>query len=178
MEARVCGSNMQYTTEDGITDLRQNHHSQPTSPSIFILEVNARCPGVAGVYPTAYTYGVDFAALWLLSATGDSRRLRALSQSFLNGPQLWCDLVPITVTRGGTLDSDDIMEELRQRRPDLMVHVSSTTCFYRRGDIVPEPCVTNLAGIITEFVCFSRKCRGDLLYIVNQIRQEVRIRWK
>jgi hypothetical protein len=178
VEARVCGSNMQYTVEDGITDLRQNHHSQATSPSVFILEVNARCPGVAGVYPTAYTYGVDLATLWLLSATGDSRRLRALSQSFLNGPQCWCDLVPITVTRGGTLDSDDIMEELRQRRPDLMEHVSTTTCFYQRGDIVPEPSVTNLAGIIVEFVCFSRKSRADLLYIVNQIRQEVRIRWK
>ena len=178
VEARVCGSNMQYTVEDGITDLREHHHSQPTSPSIFLLEVNARCPGVAGVYPTAYTYGVDFAALWLLSATGDSRRLRALSQPFLNGPQFWCDLVPITVTRGGTLDSDDIMEELRQRRPDLMAHVSSTTCFYQRGDIVPEPSVTNLAGIIAEFVCFSRNSRRDLLYIVNKIRQEVRIRWK
>jgi len=101
-----------------------------------------------------------------------------LSQPFQNGPQLWCDLVPITVTRGGTLDSDDIMEELRQRRPDLMAHVSSTTNFYRRGDIVPEPSVTNLAGIIVEFVCFSRKSRGNLLYIVNQIRQEVCIRWK
>jgi len=178
VEARVCGSNMQYTVENGITDLRPNHHSQPTSPSIFILEVNARCPGAAGVHPTAYTYGVDFAALWLLSATGDSRRLRSLSQSFLNGPQLWCDLVPITVTRGGILDSDDIMEELRQRRPDLMVHVSSSTCFYRRGSIVPEPSVTNLAGIITEFVCFSRKSRGDLLDIANQIRQEVCIQWK
>jgi hypothetical protein len=178
VEARVCGSNMKYTMEDGITDLRQKDHSQPTSPSVFILEVNARCPGVAGVYPTAYTYGVDFAALWLLSAIGDSRRLRALSQSFLNGPQFWCDLVPITVTRGGTLDSDDIMEELRQRRPDLMAHVSSTTRFYRRGDIVPEPSVTNLAGILVEFVCSSRKSRADLLYIVNQIRQEVRIRWK
>ena len=178
VEARVCASNMQYTVEDGITDLRQNHHSRLASPSLFILEVNARCPGVAGVYPTAYTYGVDFAALWLLSATGDSRRLRALSHSFLNGPQLWCDLVPITVTRGGTLDSDDIIDELRQRRPDLTEHVSNTTCFYRRGDIVPEPSVTNLTGIIAEFVCFSRKSRGDLLCIVNQIRQEVRIRWK
>lgn len=178
VEARVCGSNMQYAVEDGITDLQKRHHAQSTSPSIFLLEVNARCPGVAGVHPTAYTYGVDFAALWLLSATGDSQRLRALSRPFLNGPQVWCDLVPITVTCGGTLDSDDIMEELRQRRPDLMVHVSSTTCFYRRGDIVPKPSVTNLAGIIAEFVCFSRKSRGDLLYIVNQIRQEVRICWK
>src|ERR1700691_5885198 len=33
VEARVCGSNMQYIVEDGITDLRQNHHSRPTSPS-------------------------------------------------------------------------------------------------------------------------------------------------
>jgi hypothetical protein len=102
-------------------------------PQVIYLEVNARCPGEAGVYPTAYTYGVDFAALYLLSATKDSRRLRALSQPFLDGPQLWCDLVPITVTRGGTLDSDDIIDELRQRRPDLTVHISNTTCFYRRG---------------------------------------------
>jgi formate-dependent phosphoribosylglycinamide formyltransferase (GAR transformylase) len=178
VEARVCGSNMRYTIEDDFTDLRHVHHPQPTSSSLFILEVNARCPGVAGVYPTAYTYGVDFAALWLLSATGDSQRLRALSRPFLNGPQFWCDLVPITVTRGGTLDSDDIMEELRQRRPDLMAHVSSTTCFYRRGDVVPEPSVTNLAGIIVEFVCFSGESRENLLYLVNQIRQEVRINWK
>ena len=178
VEARVCGSNMQYAEEDGIIDLRQKTHSQSISPSIFILEVNARCPGVAGVYPTTCTYGVDFAALWLLSATGDAWRLRALSQSFTDCALVWCDLVPITVTRGGTLDCDDIMEELRQRRPDLVEHVSSTTSFYKRGDIIPEPSVTNLAGIIVEFVCFSRKSREELLYIVNQIRQEVRIRWK
>jgi formate-dependent phosphoribosylglycinamide formyltransferase (GAR transformylase) len=178
VEGRLCGSIMQYTTEDGITDLRLKDQSKSATPSVFILEVNARCPGVAGVHPTAYTYGVDLAALWLLTAVRDTQRLRALSRGFLNGPELWCDLVPITVTRGGTLESDDIMEELGQRRPDLMAQVSSTTIFYRRGDVIPEPSLTNLSGIIVEFVAFSRKSRGDLLEIVKQIREEVRIDWK
>jgi len=178
VEARVCDSNFQYAEEDGLVDLRRKNNFQPISPSIFILEVNARCPGVAGVWPTTCTYGVDLAALWLLAATGDSQRLRALSHSFTGGAQVWCDLVPITVTRGGTLNSDDIMEELRQRRPDLLEHVSSTSCFYKRGDVIPEPSITNLVGIIVEFVCFSRKSREELLSIVNQIRQEVRISWK
>jgi formate-dependent phosphoribosylglycinamide formyltransferase (GAR transformylase) len=178
VEGRICGSSMEYKTQDGIIDLHSKQLSQAKPPSVFILEVNARCPGVAGVPPTAYTYGVDLAALWLLTAVRDSQRLRALSRSFLNGAELWCDLVPITVTRGGTLESDDIMEELRQRRPDLMATVFTTTIFYRYGDVVPEPSVTNLSGIIAEFVCFSRKSRADLLGIVKQIREEVRIRWR
>jgi formate-dependent phosphoribosylglycinamide formyltransferase (GAR transformylase) len=178
VEGRLCESSMQYTTEDGITDLRTRNQSKSRTPSVFILEVNARCPGVAGVHPTAYTYGVDLAALWLLTAVRDTQRLRALSRSFPNGPKVWCDLVPITVTRGGTLKSDDIMEELGQRRPDLMTHVSSTTIFHRRGDVVPEPSVANLSGIIVEFVAFSRKSRADLLHIVKQIREELRIEWK
>jgi hypothetical protein len=48
LEARIKNSEMQYTIEDGIIDLRPRKTPLPGDPSAFLLEINQRVPGHGG----------------------------------------------------------------------------------------------------------------------------------
>ncbi|KAI1119806.1 hypothetical protein F5Y10DRAFT_259598 [Nemania abortiva] len=63
VEARVKNSSMRYKQTDGILDLVATPGAVIEKPDAFLIEVNARPPGLAVVYSTLYTYGVDYCAL-------------------------------------------------------------------------------------------------------------------
>ncbi|EFE29623.1 uncharacterized protein ARB_03518 [Trichophyton benhamiae CBS 112371] len=91
VEARVRNSSMGYIQTDGILDLADVVHSAAAKdqPDVFLIEVNARPPGLQCVFATTYTYGVDFYGLQFLRALEDRERFRALSKPFSCHAQYW-----------------------------------------------------------------------------------------
>lgn len=174
VEARVRNSSMHYVTDaNGITDLVPLSHAPSEPPSVFLLEVNIRPPAYLGLMTAAYTYGVDYFALFALRAIGDATRFKILSQPFLRGPQHTSSLIIISPDRGGILASGDPGVELKVRRPDLMERIPLYREVYAKGDIIPPPDGPMMAYISCVMV-ISRKGREDLLQTVQEVRRE----WK
>ncbi|GBF62883.1 fumipyrrole biosynthesis protein C [Trichophyton mentagrophytes] len=92
VEARVRNSSMRYIQTDGILDLADAAPStaEKAKPDVFLIEVNARPPGLQCVFATTYTYGVDFYGLQFLRAPEDRERFMALSRAFSCHAQYWC----------------------------------------------------------------------------------------
>ncbi|KAI4209021.1 MAG: hypothetical protein LQ349_009584, partial [Xanthoria aureola] len=125
VEARVENSTMEYRRNlDGCFDLESKADTdRPTAePKAVLIEINPRLPGSMVKAAVLRTYGVDYDALSLLLAIGDKERAVALSQPFRAGPQYWSSALFISTDRGGKLVSGDMVQELRQRRPDLASH--------------------------------------------------------
>ena len=171
VEARIRNSRMKYQSIDGTLDLHDG--IKMGKPSVFLLEVNARCPNMVCTYATAKTYGVNYYTMHLLLATKDSVRLKALSQPYSKGPQYNCEIAMVPVTRGGCFASEDPCQELKERCPELMANVSKSGCLFKRGDIVPDPS----SGVLTWiafFLVFSRISRKDVLEKAEHIRSQFR----
>ena len=111
-------------------------------------------------------YGVDYVGLGLLFPLNDKEWARALSRPFVNGPQFWCEIVFIPVERGGTFDSSDVYDELKQRRPDLAQNISKSVCFFKKGEAVPLPNSGHNAWV-AYFIVFSRVGRAHVLDIAE-----------
>ncbi|KAK2028128.1 hypothetical protein LX32DRAFT_409070 [Colletotrichum zoysiae] len=177
VEARVRNSSMRYAERpDGDHELVERSASaDPPAgpPSVFLIEVNARPPGYIGLMTIAYTYGVDYYALWGLNAVGDAARFRAMARPFLDGPQYTSALVLVMPDRGGTLVSEDPAPALRRCRPDLMESVPLCREVFSKGDQVPDP--TGPWNTFTSCIMvISRSGREELLRTVKMIREE----WK
>ena len=174
VEARIQNSRMRYQSIDGTLDLHdQVEMKLMGKPSVFLLEVNARCPNMMCTYATAKTYGVNYYTMHLLLAVKDSERLRALSQPYSKGPQYNCEIAMVPVTKGGRFASEDPCQELEERCPELMANVSKSGCLFKRGDIVPDPS----SGVLTWiafFLVFSRISRKDVLEKAEHIRSQFR----
>lgn len=174
VEARIQNSRMRYQYVNGTLDLHDRMEMRLMGkPSVFLLEVNARCPNMVCTYATAKTYGVNYYAMHLLLAMKDNERLRALSQPYSNGPQYNCEIAMVPVTKGGRFASEDPCQELEERCPALMANVSKSGCLFKRGDIVPDPS----SGILTWiafFLVFSRISREDVLEKAEHIRSQFR----
>ncbi|KAF1826796.1 uncharacterized protein K489DRAFT_297716, partial [Dissoconium aciculare CBS 342.82] len=86
-EARVRDSTVQYAPlagSEAMLDLQPVPVS-PTEPSsTFLLEVNARCPGLMSASATLLTSGVDFWSLQLLAAVGEWERFQQCAQRFVD----------------------------------------------------------------------------------------------
>lgn len=174
LEARVKDSEMAYVVQDGITDLEfRRDTSKLTTPSSWLIEINPRPPGKMATDAVESTYGIDYVSLGLLFSLNDKERIRALSHPFIQGSQYWCQAIFIPTEKGGVFDSDDVCDELQQRRPDLAQYVSISACLFRRGELVPSP-MTGITAWIAYFTVFSRVGRGHLLEISESIRQEIR----
>ena len=175
VEARVQNSNMQYGTCDGVLDLQTAAASSPVTkaPKSFLIEVNPRLPGQMCCTAAHCTYGVSYAALHVLIAIGDKERTAAFSQPFCAGPQYWSNAVFIIPDKGGILSSDDIGDELKERRPDLWRSVSSYYCYFEKGQRVPDPTADEEIWLAW-FVLHSRVGRRDLLEISERVKAEVR----
>ena len=141
LEARVKDSKMGYIDRDGRLELasKQVEPGKAHPPSTWLIEINARPPGIAAAETVRTTYGVDYVGLGLLAALEDHERMKALSHPFIQGPQYWSHAVFIMVQRGGIFDSGNVCDELIHRRPDLAQHISSSGCLWRRGEVVPAP---------------------------------------
>ena len=172
LEARIKASAMEYVVKDGITDLEYRTNPSKAVPSSWLIEINPRPPGIQASDAVESTYGVDYVGLGLLFPLNDMKRAKALSQPFANGPQYWCEMVFIPVERGGTFDSDNVCDELEERRPDLAQHMSKRVCFFKKGEAVPSPSSGHNAWV-AYFNVFSRISRADVLEIAESIRHEV-----
>jgi hypothetical protein len=172
LEARVKDSEMAYVVQDGILDLDYRRGpSIAATPSTWLIEINARPPGVIGSEPAEGTYGVDYVGLGFLFGLNDRERIKALSHPFIQGPQYWSQTVLIPVDRGGVFDSDNVCDELLQRKPDLAQYIAHSMCYWKRGDIVPS---ITFSAWVAHFVVFSRVGRRHLLEVSETIREEVR----
>ncbi|KAI7971146.1 hypothetical protein EIK77_002346 [Talaromyces pinophilus] len=174
VEARVENSSMEYATQNNILDLvERTTPAKDKPPSSWLIEVNARPPGIQESEAIRYTYGVDYFGLALLFGLNSRQRVKQLSVPFLQGPQYWCEMVFIPVDKGGVFHSADVCKELFDRHPDLALHVSKSFCFLHHGDTVPDP-GTGVNAWVAYFNVFSRESRAHVLEIADRVRQEVR----
>ena len=78
LEARITNSSMAYTSANGV-DLRPHGKHLAKAPTVTLLEINQRAPGIMAQYMTAFKSGVDWTALHLLAALKDTVRFTALA---------------------------------------------------------------------------------------------------
>ncbi|KAI1027290.1 hypothetical protein LB504_008112 [Fusarium proliferatum] len=78
VEARVQNSSMRYQEIDGIVDLADTDNPSPSDPEVYLIEVNARPPGLDCAFSTLHAYGVDLCALQLLQCLRDGDRFKAM----------------------------------------------------------------------------------------------------
>ncbi|KAJ7179756.1 ATP-grasp domain-containing protein [Mycena filopes] len=179
VEGRVKDSAMEFRADaSGIVDLRPRLDPRPPTqtPACFLVEINARIPGLGCAMSTLHTYGVDFYAAHLLACLRDARRLRLVSTPFAfnpDGAQYHCEVVFIQPRRGGRVASPDPCGELLRRRPDLGAHVSRCACCYALGGVVPDP-ATGVCLLLAYFLVYSRRARQEVREVAEMIRAEFR----
>ncbi|KAJ7692894.1 ATP-grasp domain-containing protein [Mycena rosella] len=179
VEGRVKDSTMEFRADaSGIVDLRLRVVSRTSPPSCFLVEINARIPGLGCAMSTIHSYGVDFYAAHLLSCLRDSARLRLVASPFHfpgrpDGSQYWCEVVFIQPDRGGQFNSEDPCGELLQRHPALAANVSRQLCCYAKGEIIPDP-ATGVCLLLAYFLAYSRKSRQHVREVSEMIRAEFR----
>ncbi|KAJ7604809.1 hypothetical protein DFH06DRAFT_1349072 [Mycena polygramma] len=177
VEGRVKDSSMEFRVDDGgVVDLRPRVVPRKNSPSCFLVEINARIPGLGCAMSTMHTYGVDFYAAHLLSCLRDAERLRLVTSAFAfpqrsDGSQYWCEVVFIQPERGGRFATEDPCGDLLRRHPDLQASVSRHLCCYAQGDIIPDP-KTGVCLLLAYFLAYSRKSREHVRQVSERIRAE------
>jgi hypothetical protein len=171
LEARIKNSEMQYTIEDGILDLRPRETPLSGDPSAFLLEINQRVPGHGGSWGTALAYGIDYPALYMLCALGERDRFRTLAVPFASGARLWVDSIFINTDAAGIFEGGDAGEELKAKRPDLMEHVHYHNTYYEKGEEV-----TDVPARVALFMVTSQESRKELLEIAQQVRDNVEVK--
>ncbi|KAH9999762.1 glutathione synthetase ATP-binding domain-like protein [Xylariaceae sp. FL0662B] len=178
VEARVDKSSVEYRSIDGIMDLRPVDGAVARAPVPWIIEINPRPPGLTASRIVESVYGIDYSGVALLLAINDDARVKALSRPFLNGAQYTGVMVLIGAdfdehTCEGIFDSDDICEELLNRRPDLARNINRYGCLAKKGQRVPHSS-SGTNTFIAYFNVFSTKSRQDALEIATEVRGEVR----
>ncbi|KAJ7118014.1 ATP-grasp domain-containing protein [Mycena crocata] len=180
VEGRVKDSTMEFRAdESGIVDLRPRRVLRTGSPpSCFLVEINARIPGLGCAMSTVHTYGVDFYSAHLLACLRDAQRLRLVASAFdfprrPDGSQYWCEVVFIQPDRGGLFDTEDPCGELLTRHPKLTTNVSRHLCCYKKGDVVPDP-ATGVCLLLAYFLAYSRESRQHVREVSEMIRAEFR----
>ncbi|KAL7931303.1 hypothetical protein V8C35DRAFT_310052 [Trichoderma chlorosporum] len=167
LEARVRNSSMQYKNKDGITDLCHTNSTEKGDLSVFLIEVNARPPGLEPAFATAHIYGVDYYALQLLVSIRDKERFAALSQDFRGHAQYHCDIFYVPLTQKNFYVPKDYYAQVVQRLPDLSSSVSYV------GVYDPGKTVSPISGIgvVAFFFIFSRQTRREVLEMRNRIQE-------
>ncbi|KAL8847175.1 MAG: hypothetical protein Q9221_007776 [Calogaya cf. arnoldii] len=119
------------------------------------------------------TYGVNQDSPSLLLAIGDQERATMLSQAFKTVFQYQSTALFISAGKGGKLVSGDMVDELRQRRPDVATNVIDSMSFYKKGEVMPEPTADNLSAVAWALVV-GRQGRRNVLEMAESVREEVR----
>lgn len=168
LECRIRNSNMRYTVENGILDMRPHGVSLSGKPMPFLLEINQRPPGNGGLQGAAHCYGIDYTALHMLAALGETERFRALSQPFKGGALYCVDSLFINADRAGIYDGEDLREWLKWKRPDLLSEIPYSITYYEKGEkVVSDP------PRIALFCIRSTKGREHVLKVADSIRKIV-----
>lgn len=182
LEGRINNSSFEYRVKGGVLDLGPRENPAKNLATPWLIEINPRPPGLKGAEIIESVYGVDYWSLSLLIGVLDKPRVKALSQPFLQGPQYTCSLVMIqpeydASSCQGFFDSDDICVDLMNRRPDLARQIGRYGCFVKRGQKVPHP-DSGTHKFLAFFMVFSRQGRVQALQLAEEVRKEVRYRFK
>ena len=182
LEARIRNSGMHYISGiEGLEDLQFRQDTPLEQPSIFLVEINARLPGYQEYFASEYMYGVDYYALYMLSALhiataepgSEKERITSLSRPFSHRNQYWCQMIFIPSDKGGIWSSGDACEELFIRVPELKKHVLKYRCLFQKNQLVPDP-ETGLGPFLAYFIVRSRVSREHLLGVAKVVRSEFR----
>ncbi|ORY06125.1 ATP-grasp domain-domain-containing protein [Clohesyomyces aquaticus] len=180
-EARMQDSSVEWKAIDsGMYELQHSFKPAAAPPSVWVIEVNPRPPGMKATGIVETTYGVDYWALTMLMALRDSTRVHSLSQQFRNGAQYHADMVFFSATfddsKEGIWKSGDVTTELLERKPELAKNVSRSMTFIKNGDKVPKPS-SGVNTFVAYMNIFSRKSRREVLEIAKALRQEIQIEY-
>ncbi|TPX20297.1 hypothetical protein DIZ76_016185 [Coccidioides immitis] len=167
LEARVQNSSMRYKETNGVLDLADADSTTESKPDVFLIEVNARPPGLQSVFATTYTYGVDYCALQFLRALEDGERFKALSKSFSCQAQYWCELVMIPIHREKIVVPDDFCEKVIEQLPEIGPYMSRAECIVSAKVVSP----VGGTGFIGYFLLYSRTSRRHLLEMGGRIKE-------
>ncbi|KAK8011570.1 hypothetical protein PG990_010535 [Apiospora arundinis] len=173
VEGRIQNSSRQYKEMDGVLDLAEvigEGKGPDHQPWSFLIEVNARPPGLDCVFSTLDTYGVDMCALHYLAALGADERERfaALSTPFSRGAQYWCGNSQVPIHRDNILVPIGFLDEVLQRLPDVAPHVSRAELFTQPGTTISP---RGGAGFVAYFMLFSRKNRKHVLEMSLRVQE-------
>lgn len=150
-----------------------NTNKDAAAPTVFILEVNPRPPGMRTSTAAAHTYGVSYRSLALLHALADHDRLRALALPFRGGPQYHMQILFLAAAKGGVYNSGDICAAVFDYEPSLRDHVVQCTSFLRNGQDVPHPRQGRTSGM-AYFLVVSRASRREARCVSERIQRLVR----
>lgn len=173
VEARIKNSSQHYAMgEDGILDLRHITSHSNSVAEVFLLEVNARCPGREALSAVAHCYGIDYCMMQLLLAVDDSPRAIALCKPFLHGCQYQgCEAVYVPAGAGGIFKHGDLKDELLKGQPDLANDIVEHHTLFQKGDVISGPETGKLRWAAT-FIVASRESRQDALMAGERVQRE------
>ncbi|KAF7875104.1 hypothetical protein EAF04_002276 [Stromatinia cepivora] len=172
VEARVHNSTYDFVLgKDGVLDLGAKPgigDTKSATPTVFILEVNPRPPGMRTHAAVARAYGVSYRSVALLTAVGDHERLRALTVPFVGGAQYHMQVLFIAAQKGGVYQSGDICSTILEREPHLRSHIMQCMGFLHNGQEVPDPRVRT-SGIACFWIA-SREGRREARLVSERIQ--------
>jgi biotin carboxylase len=180
VEARMRNSLLRYqdTYGDGILDLALDVSGAPGpnhTPSVFLVEVNARPPGTGGTWATLFAYGVDQGALHFLRAVNDRERFVVLSQPYSfpegssgdgGGAQFWSAQCLIPIHCDNILVPDDLWERVYKALPEVEPYVNRAEMYAHVGTVVSTQ---RSIGWIGYVLLYSRISRRHLLDMYHQL---------
>ncbi|KAK8084393.1 hypothetical protein PG997_005664 [Apiospora hydei] len=118
-------------SKDDLVDLVPQPTLPEQDPSVLLLTIKPRPPGLGGVHSGRIAHGVDYQALHLLFALGEKERFRALARPFRFAggmAPLWVNCVFINVEAGRVYvggGGDVVLDMIRNRSPLLRSAVYS-----------------------------------------------------
>ncbi|KAK8129166.1 hypothetical protein PG999_001546 [Apiospora kogelbergensis] len=173
VEGRIQNSSRQYKRIGSVLDLAEviGGGKEPAhQPWTFLIEVNARPPGLDCVFSTLDTYGVDMCALHYLAALGvdERERFAALSIPFSHGAQYWCGNSQVPIHRDNIFVPFGFIDEVLKRLPDVAPHVSRAELFTQPGAVISP---RGGAGFVAYFMLFSRKGRKHVLEMSLHVQE-------
>jgi biotin carboxylase len=169
LEARITNSSMAYTSANGV-DLQPHGKHITKPPTVTLLEINQRAPGIMAQDMTAFRSGVDWTALHLLAALKDTMRFNALAHEYAPEAQSCAAIVFINTEVPGTYNGECFAIDLKRRRPDLGAMVYQGGSYYRYTN--PIPTAPNLVG---HLLVSSDKGRKHILAAAKKMRREIRL---
>ncbi|KAF5592499.1 carnosine synthase 1 [Fusarium pseudocircinatum] len=172
VEARVQNSNMRYQEIDGLVDLADTDSPSPGDPEVYLIEVNARPPGLDCAFSTLHAYGVDLCALQLLQCLRDGDRFKAMCKPFLSETQYWSANCLIPIHRHNILVPEGFCGKVLERMPDVAPLVYRSELFRQPGTLVSPPLGVEF---LAYFLVQSGTDRRKVLQTYHRLIQTCRV---
>lgn len=171
-EGRIMNSSKHYETgSEGVLDLQPNF-ATTTKPHVFLLEINARCPGWVALSGTSRCYGISYYVMQLLFAVGETKRAEMLCSPFLDGSQHpCCEAVFLPALTSGILQTEDVVQDFLDRSPDLKSNIIAHHMLIRQGERIPDSSSGRVSWIAACLVATAS--REKTLRTSAKVRQNV-----